>query len=43
VTGGVQNSGDSINTLERLAELRDTGVISSTEFEQKKAQILSRM
>lgn len=43
VTGGVQNSGDSINTLERLAKLRDTGVISSTEFEQKKAQILSRM
>lgn len=38
-----QAGGDSINTLERLAKLRDTGVISSAEFEQKKAQILSRL
>jgi hypothetical protein len=42
-SAGVQTGGDSINTLERLAKLRDTGVISSAEFEQKKAQILSRL
>lgn len=41
--GGVQSNGDSLGTLERLAKLRDTGVISSTEFEQKKTQILSRI
>ena len=40
---GVQTSGDSIHTLERLAKLRDTGVISVAEFQAKKAQILSRM
>ena len=40
---GVQTGGDSVSTLERLAKLRDTGVISSAEFEQKKAQILSRL
>jgi hypothetical protein len=42
-SAGIQPSGDSINTLERLAKLRDAGVISSSEFEQKKAQILSRL
>jgi hypothetical protein len=42
-SAGVQTGGDSINTLERLAKLRDTGVISAAEFEQKKAQILSRL
>lgn len=40
---GVQTGGDSVTTLERLARLRDTGVISHGEFEQKKAQILSRL
>jgi hypothetical protein len=39
---GVQTGGDSIHTLERLAKLRDAGVISAAEFESKKAQILSR-
>lgn len=34
---------DSLGILERLGKLRDTGVISSAEFEQKKAQILSRL
>jgi uncharacterized membrane protein YdbT with pleckstrin-like domain len=29
--------------LERLADLRDKGVISAEEFEQKKAQLLERM
>lgn len=35
---GVQTDADSVSTLERLARLRDTGVISSAEFEQKKVQ-----
>jgi hypothetical protein len=34
---------DSLGTLERLAKLRDTGVISAAEYEAKKAQILSRL
>src|SRR5262245_46014352 len=29
--------------IERLADLRDKGVISAEEFEQKKAQLLERM
>jgi hypothetical protein len=40
---GVQTSGDSIHLLERLAKLRDAGVISAAEFHSKKAQILSRL
>ncbi|MGO9323519.1 MAG: SHOCT domain-containing protein [Terracidiphilus sp.] len=40
---GLQPNDDSLGTLERLAKLRDTGVISTTEFEQKKTQILSRI
>ena len=39
----IQLSGDSINTLERLAKLRDAGVISAVDFESKKTQILSRL
>jgi hypothetical protein len=39
---GIQTGDDSIHTLERLAKLRDAGVISATEFQQKKVQILSR-
>jgi hypothetical protein len=39
---GVQTGGDSIHTLERLARLRDDGVISAADFESKKIQILSR-
>jgi hypothetical protein len=42
-SAGIQPSGDSINTLERLARLRDADVISAAEFESKKAQILSRL
>lgn len=42
--GGVQAAtDDSLGTLKRLAKLRDTGVISSADFEQKKTQILSRL
>lgn len=39
----IQPNGDSINTLEQLAKLRDTGVISVADFESKKAHILSRL
>jgi hypothetical protein len=42
-SAGIRHSGDSISTLERLAKLRDAGVISAAEFESKKAQILSRL
>jgi hypothetical protein len=40
---GIQTGDDSIHTLERLAKLRDAGVISAAEFESKKTQILSRL
>jgi hypothetical protein len=39
----VDGVGDALGLLERLAKLRDAGVISATEFQIKKAQILSRM
>jgi hypothetical protein len=34
---------DETPTLERLAELRDHGVITAEEYEAKKAEILSRI
>lgn len=34
---------DDMATLERLAELRDSGVITAEEYEAKKAEILSRL
>ena len=34
---------DETQTLERLAELRDNGVITAEEYEAKKAEILSRI
>jgi len=40
---GVPTGEDSLGTLERLAKLRDAGVISAAEFQAKKAQILSRL
>jgi hypothetical protein len=43
--GSVVSSGanDPIEQLERLAALRDKGVLSSEEFEAKKAELLNRM
>jgi hypothetical protein len=41
--GGVQAGEDGLGVLERLARLRDAGVISAAEFQVKKAQILSRL
>jgi uncharacterized membrane protein YdbT with pleckstrin-like domain len=38
-----QPQADIPEQLERLADLRDKGVISAEEFEQKKAQLLERM
>lgn len=34
---------DSIEQLEKLAELKDKGVISEEEFEQKKADLLAKI
>ena len=34
---------DPIEQLERLAALRDKGVLSGEEFEAKKAELLNRM
>ncbi len=34
---------DSITQLEKLAELKDKGVISEEEFEQKKAELLAKI
>lgn len=43
--GSVASSGanDPIEQLERLAALRDKGVLSSEEFEAQKAELLNRM
>jgi hypothetical protein len=43
VRAGTQAGEDVLGVLERLAKLRDAGVISTTEFQAKKAQILSRV
>jgi hypothetical protein len=46
VSGGVRAgvAGDNgLGVLERLARLRDAGVISAAEFQAKKAEILSRL
>lgn len=34
---------DSIEQLEKLAELKDKGIISEEEFEQKKADLLAKI
>lgn len=34
---------DSIEQLEKLAELKDKGIISEEEFEQKKADLLTKI
>jgi hypothetical protein len=40
---GVRVGEDVLDTLTRLAKLRDAGVISTAEFQAKKIEILSRM
>jgi hypothetical protein len=40
---GEQASENGLGVLERLARLRDAGVISAAEFQAKKAEILSRL
>lgn len=37
------DSGDVFKTIERLAELRQRGILSDEEFAQKKAELLSRI
>ena len=41
--GGSGNGGDIFGTIERLAELHARGVLSVDEFQQKKAELLSRL
>lgn len=38
--GGAQEEPDYLDELERLADLRDRGIISDEDFEAKKAQLL---
>ena len=38
-----QATGDHLETLKKLAELKDAGVISEEEFETKKADLLSKV
>lgn len=40
---GTQGSGDVLETLKKLGELRDSGVVTSEEFEAKKAELLARI
>jgi len=42
-TGGMVGSNDVFATIERLAELQAKGVLSADEFQQKKAELLSRL
>jgi hypothetical protein len=39
----VSGGEDVLDTLARLAKLRDAGVISAAEFQAKKIEILSRL
>jgi hypothetical protein len=38
-----QTSGDVLDQIKRMAELRDSGVLSAVEFEAKKAELLRRL
>lgn len=38
-----QQYGDVFEQLEKLARLRDSGILSDSEFESKKAELLARM
>jgi Short C-terminal domain len=41
--GGSSAHDDPSQTLERLAKLRDSGVITNADFAAKKAELLARM
>ncbi|MCC6617411.1 MAG: SHOCT domain-containing protein [Chloroflexi bacterium] len=41
--GAAPATADPLAVLARLAELRDTGAVTSDEFEAKKAEILARV
>lgn len=41
--GNATTEGDVFATLERLGELRDKGIVSDDDFNQKKADLLSRL
>jgi hypothetical protein len=42
-SGDAPIGGDVFGALERLGELRDKGIVSDDEFNQKKAELLSRL
>ncbi|MEY4551406.1 MAG: hypothetical protein RL685_7601, partial [Pseudomonadota bacterium] len=44
-TGGSsgQGSGDIFGAIERLAQLRERGILSDEEFRAKKAELLARL
>jgi hypothetical protein len=42
-SGNVSAGGDVLAILERLGELREKGIVSDEEFNQKKAELLSRL
>lgn len=42
-TEGSRDPGNSLEMLERLAKLRDQGILSEEEFLAKKADILAKM
>lgn len=42
-TPGTRNAADAVALLRQLGELRDTGVVTHDEFEQKKAELLRRI
>ncbi|MBP5200359.1 MAG: SHOCT domain-containing protein, partial [Schwartzia sp.] len=39
----IEEKEDVMATLERLGKLRDDGVVSEDEFQQKKAELMSRL
>jgi hypothetical protein len=39
-SGGSSGGGDTVDELERLAKLRDSGALTDAEFEQQKARVL---
>jgi hypothetical protein len=43
IPGGAATDADPVGQLERLATLREKGVVTEAEFQAAKAQLLGRM
>jgi len=39
----VSNSSDAADAIQKLANLKENGIITTLEFEQKKSELLKRM